>query len=90
MTYTCRIPLKIDMPVVGQSPCEKVDCEHKSRCATQLLACSSFQRWVNTGRALYPTLPDKETYNRIFGSDDLPAHRVEDRKNLPKHEDMIE
>lgn len=76
MTYECRAPIKSSMPVIGQSPCEKIDCQHKKKCANELLACTSLQRWVNTGRALHPTLPDKETYNRIFSSDDLPVGGV--------------
>jgi hypothetical protein len=62
-------------------PCEVYHCEHKERCASENLACYSFNWYVLTGKAASPTLnrdggfgkciPTSHTYDKIFREDDF-------------------
>lgn len=52
----------------GPAPCDKFACTVRERCATERLACTSFVRFVHTGRACDPIL----VLNLRHG----PGHRV--------------
>ena len=38
----------------GVTPCKKFDCGQISRCAEELLSCSAFAHYVQTGIAIHP------------------------------------
>lgn len=40
--------------VVGVTPCIKFACSERERCKSELLACSSFANYIETGRAAHP------------------------------------
>lgn len=65
-----------------QPPCEKYACKDFNLCASQKLACYSFQMYVNSGRSVHPTTvprggsrrdsgPNSAIYNKIHKDDDL-------------------
>ena len=38
----------------GQSPCDKFKCEKRDQCSSELLACTSFRNFLETGNAVTP------------------------------------
>ena len=38
----------------GQSPCDQFKCEKRDRCSSELLACTSFRNFIETGIAVTP------------------------------------
>jgi len=48
-------------------PCEVHNCRYKPRCKSELLACKSFLKFLNTGNNLgSPSLPTRQIYRKGF------------------------
>jgi len=41
---------------VGLSPCDKFACAKRAQCSEQLMACSAFRHFVDTGRSCDPCI----------------------------------
>lgn len=49
---------------VSDPPCVRFDCKYRVRCAEELLACTAFRFYVETGRAHLPQLLFPERITR--------------------------
>lgn len=54
--YAFAKALKTIIKSVGESPCEKHNCELRGACAQQHLACHAFVEYVKTGYTFAPTM----------------------------------
>jgi hypothetical protein len=55
-------------------PCEQFNCFCRTACAKQKLACSSFEKYIESGRVVPPSAtPDRETYARYYY--DVPGRK---------------
>jgi len=52
---------------IGDPPC--TGCSKEKHCATNLLACSDYHRWVNTGSIVPQRKPSPSIYNRLHCPD---------------------
>ena len=69
--YTIFEALKATKP----PPCEKFACNKYALCASELLACKSFQFYVTSGRCITPRHsnnigPNKAIYNKLYNDKD--------------------
>lgn len=52
-------------PDIPPGPCE--GCEHRARCAAELLACMSFADFVRRGEESPLSMPRRDVFVRLFG-----------------------
>ena len=64
----------------GVTPCKKFDCGQISRCAEELLSCSAFAHYVETGTAIHPNIavPQRTSSSakNAFGDRPMPSREI--------------
>ena len=41
---------------VGRAPCDKYACKNREKCASEMLACTAFRYFVQTGKSCNPKI----------------------------------